>query len=852
MSRDLPISSETPTTTSFEVVSDEALELGMLPEDPAAGRAGFDPESAASFELRVPVEGAPERLLPETLSTELADPTRPFSPPPPGTTSPLPVVGESLGGFRLLSVLGRGVRGSVFLAVQPSLANRPVVLKITPRKGREHLCLARLQHAHILPLYWAQDLVDRNLRVLCMPYLGGATLAELLSRLKEIPRERRTGRDLLEALDALRAEAPVELPVQGPARQFLARATYIQAICWIGACLADALDFAHRRNLLHLDIKPSNVLLAADGTPMLLDFHLAQAPIHPDGPPMRRLGGTPAYMSPEQWAALEEARSNPRPVIQIDGRSDVYALGRLLYKALGGTIPAGWRIPFLPRLELPPQVPPGLRDILGRCLRTDPRDRYPDAAALAGDLRRHLADLPLRGVANRSWAERWRKWRRRHPHALGRVVTVLLGSAAVLLAVGILGNDAHQHLRRAEAALSEGRRSRQENNSPAAVASLERGLNLAAAPQVRMIGRLLPWLGPGALRESLDAELRLARRAESAAALHGLADRTRLLSGTEIGQPASEALQALQRRLRITWEARGQILAQLGSDLAPDDLQRLRADLLELGIFGARLRVRLAAPGDVDRQRHAALLVLDQAETQFGPRAVLERERQSYAESLGLSDRARAAAERLAALTASAALDSPWEHYALGRSLLDAGDPEAAAQQFAAASELRPQELWPHFSQGLCAYRLGRFDAAVAAFDICIALAPNTAECFYNRARSHAALGQTGPALRDYNHALRLDPDLAAAALNRGALLFREKRYPEAIADFRRALAGQANPATAHYNLALAYLAQGDRSAARESLMSALLLAPEEEDFRKLQRHLQDDSPVPVAPPPPP
>src|SRR5262249_6932676 len=115
---------------------------------------------------------------------------------------------------------------------------------------------------------------------------------------------------------------------------------------------------------------------------------------------------------------------------------------------------------------------------------------------------------------------------------------------------------------------------------------------------------------------------------------------------------------------------------QLGADLAPDDLQRLRADLLELGVFGARLRVRLAAPDDLDRQRRAALLVLDQAVTQFGPRPVLERERQSYAEALGLSDLARAAADRLAALKTSAALDSPWEHYALGRSLFDAGDLE--------------------------------------------------------------------------------------------------------------------------------------------------------------------------------
>src|SRR5205823_3906053 len=130
--------------------------------------------------------------------------------------------------------------------------------------------------------------------------------------------------------------------------------------------------------------------------------------------------------------------------------------------------------------------------------------------------------------------------------------------------------------------------------------------------------------------------------------------------------------------------------------------------------------------------------------------------------------------------------------------------------------------------------RLRRFEAAAAAFDVCVALAPKTAECYYNRARAHAALGQAEASLRDYDHALRLDPHLALAALNRGVLLFRERRYPEAIADFRRALAGGVRPAPAYYNLALAHLALGDRAAARADLDRALRLEPGGRDFRDL------------------
>src|SRR5260370_10349379 len=96
----------------------------------------------------------------------------------------IPEVGESLGGFRMLAELGHGIRGRVFLATQPALADRPVVLKITSCDGGEHLSLARLQHTHIVPLYSVQDFLGRNLPILCFPYFGGATLSQIAERLR--------------------------------------------------------------------------------------------------------------------------------------------------------------------------------------------------------------------------------------------------------------------------------------------------------------------------------------------------------------------------------------------------------------------------------------------------------------------------------------------------------------------------------------------------------------------------------------------------------------------------------------------------------------------------------------------
>ena len=108
-------------------------------------------------------------------------------------TAILPEVGERLGPFRLLCELGRGASGKTYLAAEPALADRLVVLKIIPDDQEEHLSLARLQHTHIIPLFSEQTFADRGLRALCMPYLGGTSLARILESLAEIPTDQLQG-----------------------------------------------------------------------------------------------------------------------------------------------------------------------------------------------------------------------------------------------------------------------------------------------------------------------------------------------------------------------------------------------------------------------------------------------------------------------------------------------------------------------------------------------------------------------------------------------------------------------------------------------------------------------------------
>src|SRR5262249_30970841 len=138
----------------------------------------------------------------------------------------------------------------------------------------------------------------------------------------------------------------------------------------------------------------------------------------------------------------------------VDGRSDIYSLGVVLREALGGL-----------------KESPALAALVARCLAPRAADRYPDAAALADDLRRHLAGLPLRGVRN-SLRERWRKWRRRRPGAL-RALALLLG---LLLALGLAAGHNARRLQQARTALDEGNTALREGHSTSARGAFQRGL----------------------------------------------------------------------------------------------------------------------------------------------------------------------------------------------------------------------------------------------------------------------------------------------------------------------------------------------------------------------------------------
>ncbi len=354
-------------------------------------------------------------LPPEALELDLSDPAQ-----------------RDFGDYELLEKIGQGGMGVVYRARQKAL-DREVAVKLLAagpwasrdfieRFRREAQSAARMQHPGIVSIFevGAQD----DLNYFSMELVRGESLAGLLAR---------EG-----ALAPKRAAALLRT-------------------------IAEAVDYAHRLGVLHLDLKPGNVLMGERGEPRVADFGLARRLDETLASDSDEVSGTPSYMAPEQ-AVLKSHKLSPA--------TDVYGLGAILYELLTG------RPPFLgpspqatlqrvveqpvarPR-TLVPSIPADLEATCLKCLEKDPAQRYPDARALAADLAAFLDDRPV-SVRPLGTLQRLARAARREPRLALAAGAFVLALASGLVATALQwrradanASDARDHLWRARAAAAQ-------------------------------------------------------------------------------------------------------------------------------------------------------------------------------------------------------------------------------------------------------------------------------------------------------------------------------------------------------------------------------------------------------------
>ena len=351
--------------------------------------------------------------------------------------------GSQVDDFDLLTRLGKGAFASVFLARQNSM-QRLVALKISSDHSQEPQTLAQLDHEHIVRVYDQRHLSGRGLRLLYMQYVAGGTLQTVVEAVRRTPASERTGRLLFDCIDDALLQRGESRPPDSPLRARLADAPWPEVVAWLGACLAEALDYAHGQGVLHRDIKPANVLIGADGSPKLADFNISFSNKLAGSTPAAYLGGSLAYMSPEQLEACNV--SHDRTPESLDGRADLYSLGILLYELLTGSRPfpdeaarGNWSgmlntMAARRRAGVDPGAiaaaattwPRGLDQVIAACLEADPDRRFKGGAELARRLDLCLAPATER-VLNPPQGD-WRRVARMFP-VTGLVIAAILPNA---------------------------------------------------------------------------------------------------------------------------------------------------------------------------------------------------------------------------------------------------------------------------------------------------------------------------------------------------------------------------------------------------------------------------------------
>ena len=670
--------------------------------------------------------------------------------------------------------IGAGGMATVYLA-RDVKHNRDVALKVlhtelsssvgAERFAQEIQTAARLQHPHILAVFDSGESAGRLW--FTMPYVQGESLRDRLKRESQLPVE-----------EAVR----------------------------IATETARALAYAHAEGVVHRDIKPENLLLTRDGSVLVADFGIARVvdAMHGGLTSTGMTLGTPAYMSPEQASGER----------QIDARSDVYALGAVLYEMLAGepafSGPNAQAVLARVLTQTPRPIGPiraamprAIDAVIAKAMAHTPADRYATMDAFAA---------ALGSAASGTGGGPERLPRRRLIVAGVIAAAVGVTAAAVLVAKGdrLFSHTSHAIYGSAPTLASvavlpfENRGSAEDAHIADGIADEIRG-KLAGIPGLTVIARASSneYRGSTKHQEQIASELGV----------------NYLLSGTVQFERVSSGRPT---RLRVSPE-----LVQIVKGAAPATRwqQPFDADLADVFAVQSDIAGRVASALDV------ALSVTDKGRLANRPTENMEAY-DAYLKgeeiSGALTDAPtldRALVEYHRAVTLDPHFAAAWARISRAHELIFYWTRETVAEDSLSreaakrAVSLAPDRWEGHWALGLYLAAVAHTPVPAMAEDrIALRLAPSNAEVLSALSIAQLFAGQWEASARSAGQATVLDPRSVEAYRNEGLALMDDRRYAAGVVALEKALAIDPNDPSTHFRLFLVRLAQGDSAAAFAAL----------------------------------
>lgn len=658
--------------------------------------------------------------------------------------------------------------GTVYEAWQRSL-QRVVALKVlarhvsaTPkailRFQREAQAAAKLHHTHIVPIF-AQGEADGNYYY-AMELIEGSSLNNLIGEMRSHDLNDASTVDLAEtvALENRAATTPSELvlPREKPSEGADSSASLAMLQAKIGkrnspeffnavaehiADVADALEYAHLRSVIHRDIKPHNLVLGMDGRLRVLDFGLARLAEQPGVTMTGEMIGSPLYMSPEQITG------NPE---DVDHRSDIYSLGATLYEwlTLSPPYPGETRERVIGKIMSSdavltrthnPEIPVDLETICMKAIERNRDRRYQAAGELRDDLRRFVAKRPI--LARRvGIGGRLVKFVSRHQLAS-------LGAAALVVAV-TLGWGLYT---KNQTAKIEAKAAEEARQSKDLVLDLLGSLPLELRAPLRAAEAAAPMLQNAVTSDSAGA------------ILQGLG------GDTSTGGPTVGTAASVIRRVALDFYDVVAPREGLGGEGQDENAQHL-TEASERWRSGDREgSIKLlndyleATPNDFDaRQFHAILCA-----------------------QLGEFERMVEDAETMVALRGHQTSVYLWR--GMARLLLNRID--AGLEDLSAAATMDPQSVWVKVLKGFALVQADRAMDALTYFDDALRGSPGSVVARLGRALADKSLGRHNDAVADASEVIHIEPSNADALVVRGDSFAELNDFAAAAKDYERAMA---------------------------------------------------------------